>query len=222
LQSLEKKEALEAARQKYSPVRTNRKKANLPTHLVNALERNTRRDELPTMLITGTHDSTDGSLIVYTDRCVLSKSGIIGGFMAGSLGGAREATFFFPDITGIEYNSGMLMGVLEILTASYSGGATKDFWSGITNPDRNKSQNDPRTSSNTLPLPKDDYLAAKELIEDLRSMIASSKTTKVVIEGNPQPSSIGIADELEKLARLRDSGILSDEEFAASKAKLLG
>jgi hypothetical protein len=53
-------------------------------------------------------------------------------------------------------------------------------------------------------------------------MIASSKTTKVVIEGNSHSSSIGIADELEKLSRLRDSGILSDEEFAASKAKLLG
>ena len=222
LQSLEKKEALEALRQKYSSVRTNRKKANLPTHLLKALERNARNGELPSMIITGTHDSTEGSLIVFADRCVLSKSGIVGGYMAGSLGGAREATFFFPDITGIEYNSGLLFGVLEILTASYSGGATKDFWSGILNPDRNKSQNDPRTSSNTLPLPKDDYLAAKELIEDLRSMIASAKTTKVVIEGNSQPSSIGVADELEKLARLRDSGILSDEEFAASKAKLLG
>lgn len=222
LQSLEKKEALEALRQKYSSVRTNRKKANLPTHLLKALERNARSGELPSMIITGTHDSTDGSLIVFADRCVLSKSGIWGGFMAGSLGGAREATFFFPDITGIEYNSGLLFGVLEILTASYSGGATKDFWSGTLNPDRNKSQNDPRTSSNTLPLPKADYLAAKELIEDLRSMIASAKTTKVVIEGNSPPSSIGVAEELEKLARLRDSGILSDEEFAASKAKLLG
>jgi hypothetical protein len=222
LQSLEKKEALEDLRQKYSSVRTNRKKANLPTHLLNSLERNARNDELPSMIITGTHDSTEGSLIVFADRCVLSKSGIWGGYMAGSLGGAREATFFFPDITGIEYNSGLLFGVLEILTASYSGGATKDFWSGITNPDRNKSQNDPRTSSNTLPLPKDAYFAAKELIEDLRSMIASSKTTTVVIEGNSQSSSIGIADELEKLSRLRDSGILSDEEFAASKAKLLG
>ena len=222
LQSLQKKEALEAGRQKYSSVRTNRKKASLPAHLVHALERNTRHDELPAMIITGSYDSTEGSLIVFADRCVISKSGIIAGFMAGSLGGAREATFFFPDITGIEYNSGLLFGVLEILTASYSGGATKDFWSGITNSNRNKSQNDPRTSSNTLPLPKDDYLGAKELIEDLRSMIASSKMTKVVIEGNSQPSSIGIADELEKLSRLRDSGVLSNEEFAASKAKLLG
>ena len=32
----------------------------------------------------------------------------------------------------------------------------------------------------------------------------------------------GTADELEKLAKLKDSGALTDEEFAAQKAKLLG
>lgn len=32
----------------------------------------------------------------------------------------------------------------------------------------------------------------------------------------------GTADELEKLAKLKDSGVLTDEEFAAQKAKLLG
>lgn len=31
----------------------------------------------------------------------------------------------------------------------------------------------------------------------------------------------GTADELEKLARLRDSGVVTEEEFAAQKAKLL-
>lgn len=33
---------------------------------------------------------------------------------------------------------------------------------------------------------------------------------------------ISVADELEKLARLRAQGVLSDEEFAAQKKKLLG
>lgn len=32
----------------------------------------------------------------------------------------------------------------------------------------------------------------------------------------------GTADELTKLAALRDSGVLSDDEFAAQKAKILG
>jgi hypothetical protein len=33
---------------------------------------------------------------------------------------------------------------------------------------------------------------------------------------------IAVADELAKLAALRDSGVLSAEEFDAQKAKLLG
>lgn len=36
------------------------------------------------------------------------------------------------------------------------------------------------------------------------------------------PASTSVADELRKLAELRDAGVLSDEEFASQKAKLLG
>jgi hypothetical protein len=32
----------------------------------------------------------------------------------------------------------------------------------------------------------------------------------------------GVADELEKLASLRDRGVISDEEFAAQKARIVG
>lgn len=44
------------------------------------------------------------------------------------------------------------------------------------------------------------------------------KTNAVV----PPETATGIADELAKLALLRDSGALSDEEFAAAKARVLG
>lgn len=53
--------------------------------------------------------------------------------------------------------------------------------------------------------------------------------TKLVIGGSspPQPSpvaavAVDVADQLRKLAALRDQGILTEEEFAAQKAKLLG
>jgi hypothetical protein len=39
-------------------------------------------------------------------------------------------------------------------------------------------------------------------------------------EGTGQAASV--ADELAKLVQLRDAGALTDEEFAAQKAKLLG
>jgi hypothetical protein len=38
-----------------------------------------------------------------------------------------------------------------------------------------------------------------------------------------QPAgTVGVAEELTKLAALRDSGVLTEEEFAAQKARLLG
>jgi hypothetical protein len=36
------------------------------------------------------------------------------------------------------------------------------------------------------------------------------------------PGTSSVADELTKLAQLRDAGVLTDQEFAAQKAKLLG
>ena len=36
------------------------------------------------------------------------------------------------------------------------------------------------------------------------------------------PAASSPADELEKLAKLNDQGVLTDEEFAAQKAKILG
>ena len=39
--------------------------------------------------------------------------------------------------------------------------------------------------------------------------------------GQPQQSE-SVADELEKLSSLKEKGLLSEEEFAAAKAKLLG
>ena len=44
-------------------------------------------------------------------------------------------------------------------------------------------------------------------------------------EGTPKPSAVShalIADELKKLAELRDLGVLTDDEFATQKARLLG
>lgn len=40
--------------------------------------------------------------------------------------------------------------------------------------------------------------------------------------GRPAAASGGVADELKKLADLHASGVLSDDEFAVQKAKLLG
>ena len=37
-----------------------------------------------------------------------------------------------------------------------------------------------------------------------------------------EPADTGLPDQLSQLTRLRDQGILTDEEFSAAKAKVLG
>jgi len=44
---------------------------------------------------------------------------------------------------------------------------------------------------------------------------------RVASKGGPA-AAISVADELAKLAQLRDSGVLTEAEFATQKAKLLG
>lgn len=166
-----------------------------------------------------------GLLAAFDDRLTIIKTGGLTSLMAGSFGGERSTSFYFRDITGLEYNSGMVNGVLEIMTASYNGTANRDFWRG-TGKSRNANGDDPYTLSNTLPLSKVEYNSALGEIQDLRRRIAKSKEQIFVA---PTPSSeptrssdLSLGDELLKLAELNKSGILSDEEFQAAKKRLLG
>lgn len=196
-------------------VRTNSLKA-FPKWLQASIHQHKRDDEELLMVITEPYTNHQGALLVFHDRCMIVKGGLMGSFMAGSLGGERAGTFYFTQITGIEYNSGMLNGVLEILTPSYQGTANKDFWRA-SNKSRNADKNDPWTLSNCLPLTKDGYKSAREMIDELKKMVADSQTQKTA------PAAMAsISDELAKLGDLHSKGLLTDDEFLAAKAKLLG
>ncbi len=189
----------------------------VPKHLQKNLIANISADEKPLFIISTYLSASAGSLVAMHDRCILIKSGAYAGFMAGSLGGARVTSFYYRDITGIEYNSGMVTGVVEILTASYNGSANKDFWKGTTKP-RNADSNDPWTLSNTLPFGKSEYSMAKAQFDKLRSLISTAKgsgTTTVVKEHS-------VADEIEKLSGLLAKGLIDQDEFKEAKKKILG
>lgn len=164
-----------------------------------------------------------GLIAAFDDRLILIKTGAFTSLMAGSFGGERATTFYYPDINAIEFNSGLASGVLEILTASYSGGANKDFWRGTTK-SRNADSNDPYTLSNTLPTTKSEYAEALPQVNELRRRISESKRTSVtIVQSAPEPilATGGLASQIRELKELHDAGALSAEEFNAAKAKLL-
>jgi hypothetical protein len=184
-----------------------------------AILRQCHDGEYPWLILTSSGGK--GTLTAFEDRLAIIKTGALTSLMAGSLGGERSATFYFTDVTGIEYNSGFVTGVLEVLTASYSGTANKDYWRG-SNKSRNADSNDPWTLSNCLPLDKLEYESSLRHLNDLKARVARAKAPVINVITQSTTESGGLAEQLEKLAKLHESGVLSADEFAAAKARLLG
>lgn len=162
-----------------------------------------------------------GLFAAFQDRCMIVKLGAMTGLMTGTLGGGRITTFHYSEITGIEYNSGMINGVLEVLTPSYQGTANKDFWRG-SNQSRNADSNDPWTLSNTLPVNKLLYQKALPRLNEMRAKIIDAKRPTIITNSPATaPPGGGFAEELGKLASLRDQGVLDESEFQAAKQAAL-
>lgn len=172
-------------------------------------------DEQPWLVITS---SGAGVMAAFEDRLMIIKTGAITSWMAGSMGGGRSATFHYSDITGIEYNSGLMNGVLEVLTPSYSGTVAKDYWRGSSS-SRNADASDPHTLSNTLPLTRQHHTQAQPHLNDLRSRISAAKRPTAAPPQQALVASSSLASQLADLAALRQTGVLTEEEFVAAKAK---
>ncbi|MET4610656.1 hypothetical protein ABIC28_001634 [Rhodococcus sp. PvR044] len=178
-------------------------------------------EELPWFILNG---ESAGFLAAFEDRLIIAKVGGMAGFMSGSLGGGRVTTFPYTDITNIEFNSGMLTGVLEVLTPSYQGTGNHDYWRS-SNKARNKASDDPWTLSNCLPLAKAVHKTALPRINEMQRKIADAKRPQIVVQHAPQVApaaaaaapSGGLAEELQQLADLHGQGMLDTEEFAAAK-----
>jgi hypothetical protein len=73
---------------------------------------------------------------------------------------------------------------------------------------------------------KDLGIQSAELTAEDKASLASSPPVDDELESSPtndsQASSDSYLDELEKLAQLRDQGIITNEEFDAKKKQLLG
>jgi hypothetical protein len=174
-------------------------------------------DEIPRFVISTGLGA--GVFVAFEDRCMIIKSGVVTSFMAGSLFGGRISTFHYGEITGIEYNSGLINGVLEVLTASYEGSKNKDFWRG-TLKSRNSDSNDPWTLSNCLPLDKPTYNLAQSRLNELRNLISKSKQMTVIVESESELKK-DITKQLKELSDLYQSGALTDAEFTEAKSRLI-
>lgn len=112
----------------------------------------------------------------------------------GFLFGLKVEDFPYDKISSIQYETGILMGKLTIFT-----------------------------SGNKAII--DNVIKAKVRVfgDSVRAKISAPKetttqTTPVAVAQHP----IDVADQLERLAKLKEQGILSEEEFTQQKKKILG
>lgn len=175
-------------------------------------EQNMSEDETIEFCLVHPNPPWSQAIVALNDRLLVIKPGMA----AGATFGARVTSFYYRDINGIEVNTGLINGVVEINTPSYQGTGQKDFWN-VKNEDK-----DPYKVTNCLPISKPHLKDYKPYIDRLRVMIREAKQERVATQPPQSRNDSSLSSELEKLASLRASGVLTDEEFQQAKKRLLG
>ena len=157
-----------------------------------------KRKEEPTGIIY-TMNGVGELLEVYEDKVAITPRGVWG-FLTKGLKGTKTIPFF--SVTAIQFKkSGLTSGYLQ-----------------FTIPGGNENQGgvfSAASDENTFMFTEQNDLAIeiKNYVEKRIQELRKPQVTQ---------TSISIADELKKLADLKEKGILSEEEFQVAKRKLLG
>jgi hypothetical protein len=143
------------------------------------------------------------ALVCTDSRVIVLK----GGWMTGQLFGTDTFQLPYANIAGAEVKFHLLTGYFE-LSAGGMQGTPKSFWQGGSKPPAAKA-------------PNCVSISGPERANKFRQACAFIMS---MVSGGRQPyatAADGVADVLERLARLRNSGVLSEAEFRAKKAQLL-
>jgi hypothetical protein len=137
-----------------------------------------------------------GSLELLEDRLIIRRTMLLGTLLHGLKG---EKTIPYSAIAAVQYKRpGITSGYIQF-TLGGGNESKKGLW-------------DATKDENTLMFRDDDaFQKARTFVEDRIGVRAP------MVQANGS-----VADDLEKLADLRDRGILSPEEFEEQKAKALG
>ncbi|MFM8659569.1 MAG: SHOCT domain-containing protein [Candidatus Nitrosotenuis sp.] len=127
--------------------------------------------------------------------------------------GLRESTesFYYVDITGVRVEKGVLSSTIAITMPGLASTGRRRQTSGLGLISWGREEQDGLIEG----IPKD---KAESLANIIRDGIQKARSTKdkVVIQSN-----VSIADEITKLADLRQKGLITEEEFTKMKQDLI-
>jgi hypothetical protein len=141
-------------------------------------------------------------LVVYEDKVTITPKGVLG-FMTKGLKGTK--TIPFGSITGIQFKE---------------AGAVFSGYIQFTIPGGNESKGGVFSAASD----ENTFMFAEKKNNELAIKIKEYIESAVLKLRAPQhqTSASNLSDEIQKLARLKEQGILSDEEFQSAKKKLIG
>ena len=170
----------------------------LSRRLRREFELNTRAEENVRFCLRG---ELGHVLVCLDDRLLILKRG----FHAGTTFGAMSATIFYGDVTGIQVRMHLLSGWIEIQSPSFQGIEHKR---GLrSSPERNAFK-----QPNCIPIQRRHLSVYQLALAELR---------RFVIEAKAEQGHSGVVEQLERLAALRQQGVLDDEEFVIAKSRIL-
>jgi len=170
------------------------------------LDANLAPGETVRVIITGPSNPA----VIGTDRRVFIYKK---GFMAGATFGAELTSWDYRNLVGVQLHTGMMSGAVVVQAPGQSGTKT-NYWG--------QGNEDPYKAPNAIPVVRP-YDQAKEGVAVLRQLVEAAHRAHLAPPPvAATPASTSIVDELKKLADLHSAGAISDAEFAALKARLLG
>jgi hypothetical protein len=177
----------------------------LHSKAIEAVERTLAPDEPVRLVI---HGASNQAIVATDRRALVFKKG----FMAGASFGSELTSWAYRNLVGVQIHTGMMSGAV-VLQGPGQTGARTSYWKG--------DDSDPHKAPNAIPLTRP-FDGARERVAELGRIIDEAhRRDQAPVAAATVPAGESVADELRKLADLRAEGILSDQEFADLKAKLL-
>ena len=144
-------------------------------------------------------------LFVYEDSIVLKHKGALNALAMGVHG---DKTIFYSDLTSVQFKrAGLLAGHIQF---SLMGG--RESTGGVLAA---------ASDENTITFNSDVNEMAEKVVAYIENKIRESRAARnapVQVQAAP----VSVADELIKFKQLLDMGVISQEEFDAKKAELMG
>ena len=168
-----------------------------------ALSDNLSNGEVIQIVIPGANGQ---AMIGTTTRVFVIKPGLT----AGATFGAAVTSWNYANVAGVQVHKGMVSGSV-VIQAPGQTGQHSSYWG--------QGKSDPHKAPNAIPIGGGRWDLVRKNVARLQELIDNAQRPQPN-PSTPIPQS-SVADELKKLAELRDSGVLSGGEFEQAKRRQL-